>query len=1105
MTTTGISVFIDSSGATKGAAEIDRAAKTAVESVDRMENKFDELNKTLRSNGSWQKEAANEIVRSNAILANMATALEKARRSQDGLAKAQKESTTVVQQVNAAWDSMTTRMNQTLELIQKFRSAASEGYGFAKAAADVNELRDSFDAFMKNAGVNGDNLIGSVRDKMKSLVSDVEIMKMSMTTVNKGITEDPETIKQLFMISDALADISADGRTAEQIFGTLSDTIARGSSRGLAQFGLLPKYLDSSADKADVFLKKQELLNIVLEEGMKKVEILGEAGGSAADQFQKLEKEFANAADSIGQALLPAAIDFVNYARSDLIPAMQGLSEIIRDMYENTDAEARALRNMAGIGSAKILGEAQKELDELRKREGALIGTINGMTGGRSPMVDYRARTELDAVQKRIIELQDLKQKTLQTGKLMNQSEIFTGDLKKAERDVSEFFSGVTRSFDVFSGKTIQKSAKTSEKIKSDIKEGWSVTELDAVASLAAGAAANVIRFGEEFAEQMEKAREAAEEMAAEIDSEFSDLAGGIDEDLSDFDVGLGEDMTQLQKEQAEKMKADLENFTAQLRVNVGDAFQGGLYDAMNGGDFLKSFGESMRRQLSSALSAGITASIFGIGQGAGSFNVGSLFGMGGGGGMNMGFNPFSSGGGSGVGSGMGSGAGGSSGGGLGNSVLGGLFGKMGPLMKGGILQTGKLTQLLGTAGIAMYGMNKLFGEGGVFGSRVIHGQEQVSLSGDINSQVGQAMKQRDELLGSLIGASASTVQQLRDMQFYTTSVVGHKSGNGWTSKKTTTYEAVGVAEAQGSLSMFAELSQKATAEAAAREFEIAMRQVTNPLAALNMTIDDLSMAVQNASESNLLAAQQQLRQAQQSKTEYLKAFQESWFQTRMGTAAVSAGNIKTPSMTGSSGTLGSYMGGGNGYIRDAMIPSHLIQMGLVQSQAQKDFDLAKLQLEAQNDPAKQMDYLNARAGYISDSMKTFDALMKEAAKRAREAEANSKDAEQAVSDFASAQSGYYNSQLEQLALEKEKQRLIEEEQVTAAERRRNDILSTLITAVGESRNVAGLGKVLVIRPDDPSFADYLREVRDGLDPEGQKLFDEILQSKYGKNRGFSV
>jgi hypothetical protein len=284
------------------------------------------------------------------------------------------------------------------------------------------------------------------------------------------------------------------------------------------------------------------------------------------------------------------------------------------------------------------------------------------------------------------------------------------------------------------------------------------------------------------------------------------------------------------------------------------------------------------------------------------------------------------------------------------------------------------------------------------------------------------------------------------------------------------------------------------------------MRQVTNPLAALNMTIDDLSMAVQNASESNLLAAQQQLRQAQQSKDEYIKAFQSSWFQTRMGTAAASAGNIRTPGLTGSTGGLGQYMGNGAGYIRDGgMIPSHLLQMGLVTSQAQRDFEMAKLQMEAQNDPAKQMDYLNARAGYISDSMKTFDALMKEAAKRAREAEANSKEAEQAVSDFASAQSGYYNSQLEQLALEKEKQRLIEEEQVTAAERRRNDILSTLITSIGEARNVNGLGKVLVIRPDDPSFADYLREVRDGLDPEGQKLFDEILQSKYGKNRGFSV
>lgn len=163
----------------------------------------------------------------------------------------------------------------------------------------------------------------------------------------------------------------------------------------------------------------------------------------------------------------------------------------------------------------------------------------------------------------------------------------------------------------------------------------------------------------------------------------------------------------------------------------------------------------------------------------------------------------------------------------------------------------------LGNFGVNMaagYVSNKLFGAGGLFGDRVVHGQEAISNSASINDQVKQAMASRDQMLVSAIGVSSETIRRLQEIEFALTSTVANKSGDGIFSKKTTTYDIVGGAAAGNSLEAFKKAAEKATNEAALREFNIAMTEISDPLQALKMRMADLAEAIARLGKDTLTA-----------------------------------------------------------------------------------------------------------------------------------------------------------------------------------------------------------------------------------------------------------
>jgi hypothetical protein len=568
----------------------------------------------------------------------------------------------------------------------------------------------------------------------------------------------------------------------------------------------------------------------------------------------------------------------------------------------------------------------------------------------------------------------------------------------------------------------------------------------------------------------------------------------GIFDAITGATLGKGEQKRTFVSIQEEEYKAKMDKaredeeaaqkeFAGRLRINVAGAFEEGLYDAMDGGDFFKSFGNNLKRQVLSAMSSAITGQLFGIGQNAGSFSIQ-------GGGLSLGSGSILAGGGAGGGgsivNALLSGGGSAGGGGGFGGILGGMTAPLqyltspayrlantaaGSGFAGGFAQSLMSPAFLGGAALSF-----LSQPGRLLGGSITHGQDQIALSGDINTQVTQAKKQRDELLGT-IGATAATMRELQEMVFSMTGTVKHKSGDGIFSKKTTTYEATGVTEAYNSITKFTELSAKVLAEAAARSFEIALKQITSPLEALNMTIHDLAVAANGATGAKQIELLDQMELLKAQKRQMAEQFSASWFSTRLGTAATSAGNMNFPAME--SGDVTRY---------------HLDLLG---KQGAREYDLNKMGVLAANGESENAQYLQARKDYLSDSLKTYETAMREAAARAAAAKDNTEAASRAIQEFSAAQSGYYSTKLAQLQAEQEAAAAIKAKQEAIKQNKIADALTWL----GEQSTQGGQ-QVLILAAGSADTTARLKAIRDGLDAEGAKVIDDIIaQTSSGSAR----
>lgn len=583
-----------------------------------------------------------------------------------------------------------------------------------------------------------------------------------------------------------------------------------------------------------------------------------------------------------------------------------------------------------------------------------------------------------------------------------------------------------------------------------------------------------------------------------------------------------------------------IDSLHGKLQISVSDAFEQGLYDSMSGGNFLESFGNALREQVIRALSAGITAQIFGVGGMSG--NLGSvLFGSSGIGGMLGGTQSQGTGGlGDIIKTGISyltGGSGGSSSTGASAGLLGGLFKNV--WNKGGGFNVGNMLSNVGVGMAVSYVGNKLFGEGGVFGSSHVHGQEWIQASADLNTQVSQAKTLRDEIYKG-IGMSEATRQALADAEFNYTWTSKHKSGNGITSKKTTTYQLEGAGAAQASIDTIKKLQETAEGEMAYREFDIAKAAQFGGVRSLQMALDDVNNVVKRiyefkegstteykftkAEQANLLTQQLQTRsqlndaigQARNTAASYLfgnaysaaeAGAEPSW---ATGTYQYKSGGglfRRSRTMTGTyqyindtgAAAIADVARGQLGLPDDIGMIKYLLPT--MKSSAEKEFAYNKSVIEAGDDPAKIAEVLGTRKGMLKDALETYESIWKEAESAAKDQTKSVEEQKAAFDRFQEAQTAVYNTRLEILQTEKsiaDAEKASQEEKKAKMEQKTQDILGTLLTRVGEVSTDKSGQQVIVLSSGQPAgrkLVDELIAAQSGSNPELVKVLKELIQA----------
>jgi hypothetical protein len=184
------------------------------------------------------------------------------------------------------------------------------------------------------------------------------------------------------------------------------------------------------------------------------------------------------------------------------------------------------------------------------------------------------------------------------------------------------------------------------------------------------------------------------------------------------------------------------------------------------------------------------------------------------------------------------------------NKILGGLFKPV--YGKDNKLNYGALGQNLAIGAAFSF----LSSPGRLFGGSVVHGEEHINTSASLNDQVTQAKELRDQLYIQA-GISETTRRLLDEAEFYYAWVRKTKSGNGITSKKTTTYLLEGSNQAQASIDNIKKLQESVMGEQTRRSYDLWQLNRTDSVKALQLSAADAESAynatfAKNLSESEI-------------------------------------------------------------------------------------------------------------------------------------------------------------------------------------------------------------------------------------------------------------
>jgi len=998
------------------------------------------------------------------------------------------------------WKEYTTGINQGLEILSKATTVIKSVYAVAKEGADLQEAKEGWRNYATAVGVSIDAVLVASRKAVSGQVSDAELVTRTYAAMKQGVSRDTGEIAALWQIAEAKSDEF--GGSVSDNFKTITEAITSGNSKSLISLGLLPESFGRAKDAADLLERRTSILNDVLTQFGSTGGDAGTASLSAADSFNRFETSVTNLKDgvaSLAPALQPAIDKLTELTeklaaylrargildkqnpymglssddtRSKLEMAQESLQSLSRPGIPGVSEETR-LANMDTLSAeVKMLQQALKANKELedglrnadlwqegderiaalaKAHEKAGKGAKDHAKAVKDLSANHVALSKAmhDAFEEmqKYASVDDLEQMGMTFADLARQAESFIDALGMSRLEpVRGMLIDLAQAAGMLSGNLQKAGAWISGGAQGTVAaaQGWIKGDV----------------LGERYSGTLY-------DMATGLwqnskTSSAESMFGGIENFAKTFWNALSKPSDKGQAEDA--LRAVLEKPLARV---FNDAMVQGLEE----GNFFSALEKGFKRIVYQNISDAMTIAFFGGSSSAKSGINGATSSTGGGG------------------------------------LLSGLT-NGGNIWRDGKLQTGNLTQMLGTNLALGLVTSRLFGDGGLFGGSVIHGQEAINQAADINTQVKQASDQKNIVAGQ-IGISDATFEKLQNLMFYNAGYTWDKSGNGITSKKTTTY-ALDASAAQASLAEYGKLVAQASAEAAAREYEKSFAAITSPTKALEMTIEDLNAVVKRQTDVNgkvyTDTGKQALLQLEQLKAQLANnaiTRAGDWFSFALSNPFAS----NTVAQTGffdDGETLGDYaidrykyprvpdpktaltVGGNSLYGAD--ITTYLDQRAMMaglKDQYTNAYDMYAMSV----DPTQKENYLTARAEQLNEQMVTAKKLADLAEAKVKDLTLSMEARAQAFQEFHQAEAEYYANKQKALDVELQKKQAIKDKQDAL----KNDKISDALTFLGEIREKGGQ-TIMILNAGSPDTVDRLKQIRDGLDSEGAAVIQQVIE-----------
>lgn len=248
-------------------------------------------------------------------------------------------------------------------------------------APRVEQLRTSFDNLATSAGYNSEEMLSSLRDASKGMITDVSLMESfnkSMLLVGEGMAT---KLPKLMEIAQASA--AATGEDVGFLLDSLVTGIGRGSPMILDNLGLTinlaeaydsyAKTLGIATDEMTKAQQQEALLNAVVAAGDGFIERLGDNAGGTAQTMAQFKTTIENLKMGLASGLLPALTSIVTPLAN---LAMEHLPKLV-PLFEDF-GRVLGLFIDAVLGGADPLDSFTTALLMLHVPEG-VVSTINGI------------------------------------------------------------------------------------------------------------------------------------------------------------------------------------------------------------------------------------------------------------------------------------------------------------------------------------------------------------------------------------------------------------------------------------------------------------------------------------------------------------------------------------------------------------------------------------------------------------------------------------------------------------------------------------------------------------------------------------------------------